>query len=456
MTVRWFTVSFLLALFFIPVVFAHPEDGDGLFEKSGGTESHHAGVDIVDGIQRCLSSEEGKGLCLASLCDGYPGYVCAEDILGTMTVTVGAEKAMVALHAMTWEDGFSFDPSSAHLLAHTIGRTVAQEFGITGDSFVTCPTSFDYGCQHGFLEAGLTKIDSAVELITQMCESMPATPLYAKVACYHGSGHALTMNDSYDIHTSLSQCDMLPSEYRAGCWSGVFMENVNAILAGRIVVEEHNSFSDDNLFAPCDSVDEKYRDICYKQQMPYWVSYHHIDLQGLLEMCAMMERDYRGACVYSVGAYSIYPDFQDALLGADFNGTFIDKTIYICNQFPVEYREICYEPAIDQNFIYYDAGVISEFCEKIDEKYRVQCWWVVGRRIDGIVSDVSEKSGMCAPVPEMYRDICLNPYDRVDSSVPNQHNEVVLGEGWGQVLIEKVIDSTLSFLKRSWYLSAFF
>ena len=392
-----------------PSASAHSEDSDESGEKAADT-SDYLHTDMSDGIRQCLLSEEGRGACFASLCDGEPGYLCAEDIIGTTVFVAGTQEAMTALHAMTWEGAFTFDASSAHLLAHIAGRETANQFGVTGEAFNMCPISFDYGCQHGFLEEGLTEGGSAVELIMQMCESLPDVPPYAKVACYHGSGHALVMNDSYDIHRSLSQCDMFPVEYRGGCWSGVFMENVNAIMANRIVVEEYNSFSDDDLFAPCSSVDERHKDMCYRQQMPYWVSYRNIDLQGLLDLCAKIESGHKDACISSVGAYSIYTGFQDTLLGSDFEGSFIDKTIHICNQFPEEYREICYEPAIDQNFIYYGAEVISEFCEKIDEEYRKRCWWIVGRRIDGTIANESERTESCAPVPEKYKEVCLSPH----------------------------------------------
>ena len=366
---------------------------------------------LLTGSKACLQLAEGRAECYAALCEYEPGYLCAENILTVLVPPTGAQDGIQALQDMTWGGTFSFDPSVAHLLAHIVGRETAKRYNLSGEAFLTCPIDFDYGCYHGFLEAGFLRGYKPNELITEMCESMPITPAYAKVACYHGSGHALVMHYSYGLYEPLKQCDMLISyEHQDACRSGVFMENVNGVNGLKTTEEPDNGFRDDNPLAPCSDLDEKYKVRCYENQMPYWLESLDYTLEDLIAVCDIVEEGYVDECVHSVGAYSIYPGNQYKLLGFDFEGDFIDKTIYICNQFPKEHRMRCYAPAIQQNFVYHGIEVISGFCEKIDAVYRDECWRIIGGDLAGKVENNDDLIATCLKAPDQYRGICLDPY----------------------------------------------
>ena len=366
---------------------------------------------LLTGSKECLQLAEGRAECYAALCEYEPGYLCAEDILTVLVPITGAQDGIQVLQDMTWGGAFSFDPSVAHLLAHIVGRETARRYNLSGEAFLTCPVDFDYGCYHGFLEAGFLRGYKPNELVTEMCESMPITPMYAKVACYHGSGHALVMHYSYGLYEPLKQCDMLiNSERQDACRSGVFMENVNGVNGLKTTDEPDNGFRDDNPLAPCSDLDEKYKVRCYENQMPYWLESLNYTLEDLIAVCDIVEEGYVDECVHSVGAYSIYPGNQYKLLGANAEGDFIDKTIYICNQFPEEHRMRCYAPAIQQNFIYHGIEVVSGFCEKIDAVYRDECWRVIGGDLAGKVENNDDLVATCLKAPDQYREICLDPY----------------------------------------------
>ena len=404
-----------------------------VFMQSVNAESEQ--IEVVTGYieaRECLvlKTAEQRAGCYAHLCEYEPGYLCAEKILTSLTLVTTAKEGMDALKDMTWGGVFTFDPSVAHLLAHIVGRETANRFGLLGDAFLTCPIDFDYGCYHGFLEAGFLVGHTPHELITIMCESMPEIPAYSKVACYHGSGHGLVMHYSYGLYEPLGQCDMLSTfDWQDACWSGVFMENVNGVNGLKTSNEPDNGFRDDNPFAPCDSLEERYKKRCYENIMPYWLESLNYTLEDLVAICDAVEEGYKDECVHSVGAYSIYPGNQERLLGSNFEGNFIDKTIYVCSQFSDEYRMQCYAPAIQQNFVYYNVEVISEFCEKIEEKYRSECWRVIGQRLKGTVENRDQWNIACLPVPEKYVDDCLlNPYrsdsHEADNIIANQTKDI--------------------------------
>ena len=387
---------------------------------------------LAELVKRCLTLQEGqdgqkdRAKCYAVLCEYEPGYLCAEKILTSLIPVTSARDGMAVLQDMTWGGAFSFDPSAAHPLAHIIGMEMAKRYHLSGEGFLSCPIDFDYGCYHGFLEAGFLEGHTPYTLITQMCEMMPEVPAYAKVACYHGSGHALVMHYSYGLYEPLEQCDLLSEYWQSICWSGVFMENVNGVNSRKVGDEPDNGFRDDDPFAPCSTLDEKYKVLCYENMMPYWLETLRYSLGDLVALCDTVEEGYEDECIHSIGAYSIYPGNQRQLLGDDSEGNFIEKTIHICNKFPEEYRMRCYAPAIQQNFIYHGTKVISEFCEKIDEQYRGRCWEIIGSDIAGKVENVDAVIKTCYVAPERYRESCLKPYERRMQNSNNNNKDTQL------------------------------
>lgn len=401
MTARCFVGIFCLFFVFAPVVFGHSEDAVDEVDR-------YAHPEMQSAIDACLSLEEERAACYASLCQHSSLFICAEDILRAVVVGGGPEKGMSVLGEMVASSLFSFSPvNEGHTLAHVVGRMAAQHFGGTGDVFLRCPTSFDYGCQHGFLEDVLPKTSSPSDAVTSICESLPEKPEIGKPNCYHGSGHGVMMNESYNLESALAICDLVPDSL--SCWTGVFMENVSGNTNGRIRewYPDHDTFRADNPLAPCDDVAEKYRVACYRQHMPYLAHHFDYDVSAVVEAC-LSAGEYVPACVFGFGAYSIYDYIQNGFLPS-LRGSVVEKTIHFCNQFPEKYRQTCYTPAIDQLSIFYNPEKVSEFCHKVDDQYTRYCFWVVGDRLKNLVVRDDEKIEACASVSEEYRDECLYP-----------------------------------------------
>ncbi len=123
-----------------------------------------------------------------------------------------------------------------HQMAHVVGRDTAKDYGSNFKAFDLCPTTFNYGCSHGFFEYVLARTPDARKAATTICESLnPKTNLLiAGFTCYHGVGHGIMMAQGYDVQKSLKECNTMPAaKDKDGCWQGVFMENVNAGMQGR-------------------------------------------------------------------------------------------------------------------------------------------------------------------------------------------------------------------------------
>ena len=132
----------------------------------------------------------------------------------------------------------------------------------------------------------LSQVGTPEKVLTNICEtSLVKSPfeLYELENCYHGGGHGMMMNESYDLEKALAVCDLLPKKSSA-CWGGVFMENVMGFVAGRMP-ESNSRFRSDDLLAPCDEIEEKYRDSCYVYHHVYLVDVYSTSARNLVEIC---------------------------------------------------------------------------------------------------------------------------------------------------------------------------
>ena len=424
----------------LSVLFARPVSAQG---------SDGVGVAQQD-ILRCSELSDKRAECYASLCAYEPGYLCAERLLEAVTreVAAGPEVGMQVLQDMVVSPLFDLSiGDSGHSLAHTVGRSTARYIGMDGQSFLRCPTSFDYGCVHGFLEVSLAESSSPADAIIEVCESLPEKPGIGRPNCYHGSGHGVMMNTSYNLDDALAICDQLPDTY--GCWGGVFMENNAGYHRILELYPEHNTFDEGNLLAPCNVVDEKYRTTCFRVHILYLGKVLEYDLDSVIATC-LGAGDYIEDCVFGFGWHILFEDLQNAFLP----GTamdFIEKTIYLCNQFPERYRGICYRPAINQITVSYGAERTFEFCEKVEEQYVWDCYREIGRRLDDLVLQQDEKVEVCAPVPEQYRRDCLYRRDQQEDINPSSEGGFVVSDS--ETVEEEVLESFLSqvvaFFKRT-------
>ena len=396
---------------------------------------------LFSGVEQCRRQSGSRAECYAALCEYEPGYLCAEEILEAVTreVAAGPEVGMQVLQEVVASPLFDLSiGDSGHSLAHVVGRVTARHIGMDGEAFLRCPTSFDYGCVHGFLEISLAESSSPAEAILEVCESLPEKPGIGRPNCYHGSGHGVMMNVSYNLDEALAICDALPDSY--GCWGGVFMENNSGYRRILELYPEHNSFDEHNLLAPCNVVDEKYRTTCFRVHILYLGEMLQHDVDAVVATC-LSAGEYVEDCVFGFGWHILFEDLQDAFLpGTDMN--FIEKTIYLCDKFPEQYRGICYRPAVNQITVSYGAERTFEFCEKVKEQYVRDCYQEIGKRLDDLILHQDEKVEACASVPERYRDDCLHGRERRERVDPSSEGDLIVSDP----IVERAHESSLSRL----------
>lgn len=396
-SVKILLFSFLF-VFFLFSVFAHESE-----EYADKTDV----IAMTEGLEKCFSLSPDRDACYASLCEDGVGYLCAEDIIDIATEIKGPEFGIMVLREILEGSVFGIN-TNGHDLAHVVGSSTSRNWGASGDVFNRCPIDFDYGCLHGFFEIAMTKVDSPAEALISVCENMPAEPMFDRVNCYHGGGHGMMMNESYNLDRALEVCDSLPDYFmRQNCWGGVFMENTNGFLGGRIE-EEFNTFRPDNPLAPCDSLADKYRHECYILHADYLINNYSTSLDDLIAVC-LGAGLHTEVCLRGV-ARIFSGDRQDMILQGsrlDIGGDFVERAYYLCGQFPEEYVSMCHFFVVGHfifpHMLYSGFKDSVRYCMLTDFKKR--CFVRISDRLDALV-DKDEKMRMCALVSERYRDNC--------------------------------------------------
>ncbi len=397
------SVPFVIAVIFLIILFTLA------FLFVGATEDQRGGHSaMMRSVSRCLERDGERDACLASLCEHEVGYLCAEHVVDMATKVGGPEAGMDALRQILEGPVFGID-SNGHQLAHIVGRASSLHWGFSGDVFNRCPIDFDYGCLHGFFEIAMTKVDSPTDVLVSICENASNGPKFDKVNCYHGGGHGVMMNESYNLDKALSVCDSLPADFmRRDCWGGVFMENNNRFRNG-LVADEQSTFRSDNPRAPCDSVADKYRHSCWILHADYLINAYSTSLDDLIDVC-LGAGDYVEGCLHGV-ARIFSAERQDVILrGSDIEieGDFVDRTFQLCDKFPDDYVQSCHFFVVEHFIFPYKLRTgfdqAHKYCMLVDSD-RGECFERIGIRLSDLMDD-DARVAMCEAVPPEWRDRC--------------------------------------------------
>ena len=298
--------------------------------------------------------------------------------------------------------------TDTHDLAHVVGRQTALVFGLNGEGFLKCPTEFNYGCQHGFFEQALAESASATKAASSICDDLfDSHPSKTAFYCYHGVGHGVMMASAYDLGVALDVCDSLGgSTASEGCWQGVFMENVNAVMRGE---SREGVFSDTEPLAPCNRVEERHKWQCYINHAGRLITPFDFSMADASEACLDASAGYIRACMESLGLMVSNPSWQRTLVGPGGGSGQVAVTLELCAQFPGDHRRNCIVGAVD-NIMNFEGVVLDRaprLCGASDEPYREACYRHIGIAIEVQISDLARRLALCRLVDDAYEETCL-------------------------------------------------
>jgi hypothetical protein len=331
---------------------------------------------------------------------------CVWNAAAQLTSRYGPDTALQALQIYK-DSGRAV--GDTHEWAHIVGRQTARTFGYTGQSFLKCPTTFNYGCMHGFFEEVLGHSGSTRDAVDQICGRLESDSNYSdkfKFYCYHGVGHGIMQSYDYDLKTALSLCDGLSTHMaQDGCWQGVFMENTNGDVSGKA---RPGVFLADDPLAPCDKVDAKYRYECYVNHAPHLMKVYAYRIKDASAACLGADGPNVQACLLSVGLMAANDTWLPSLKPAT-SGPVADRAWTLCKEFPPQQVGTCVQGVVDY-FGQFDELNISranEFCQTIDASLRQTCYERIGFTVKAQVLDDAAVKNKCGELQAADASACL-------------------------------------------------
>ena len=346
-------------------------------------------------------------------------FDCAQQYTKNVTKTDGPVVALQAVADLQREGKIARQVDD-HQLAHAVGRETATRFGVNPAAFQRCPNVFNYGCVHGFFEYALGRAATPRAAAVTICESGDDRPEIDRFSCYHGVGHGVMMAKAYDLQGALDVCDTFPTaQGEEGCWQGVFMENVNAGMAGKA---RPGIFQRARPLAPCTNVAEQYRHECYINQAGWIVLVSSFDLGRAARVCSTAQAPWSSVCAQSLGLMVTNPTWQAQLAkGQIGTQTFEQIAWNLCRRFASKLRKDCVVAAVDNltNFDQLEVARSDRFCSVVSASLKPACYKQVGLNLRRRTTSAGDAKSRCDGVAEAFRTDCVAGTEgRVEAALP--------------------------------------
>jgi len=287
-----------------------------------------------------------------------------------------------------------------HHQAHRLGMFLYDVIGNLQESLLhadqRCGGAVFHGIVQNYLTTQVLVDDKNLNNIdiTQICSNYDNTYSLQRWQCLHGLGHGLTEMYGYDVSTAVNRCDEFDSRLeQLSCSKGVFMENIMEFM--RI---DSGAFNDNDIFFPCNAVQEKYAPSCYHYQASYILLKKDSLSDSFKECDRILPQEFVKYCYYGMGRELTAFAFQDK-----------DNAISKCIGEQFEYPSFCLA-GILLTFVNNrgtDEGF--EFCSMIPDEYKFECYDGIGKWILMKHSDDKDRKDECSKAtnPE-YTEICNN------------------------------------------------
>ncbi len=372
---------------------------------SHGDEEHSEENSYFEQMHSCsyLNEKQLRLDCYKGLCE--PSYDCAVALVTASVFEKSAIEGMEVINDIA--DIKEYSVGDGHSLAHIVGRNSAKYHGMSGEMFMECPRTYNYGCQHGFFEYVLANDDSEpVQIAKNICEGDGLKTIAKdRFYCYHGVGHGFMMAYAYNFTHSLEICDTLDDfESKEGCYQGVFMENLN----GKMFEDTNNGgFDNINPLLPCQLLDEKYKWQCYINHGPYVVDFYNYSLKESTNACLNESSKASNACMQSIALMLNNPTTQKYFKEYNSSIDDIQNSYNFCLSFPNGSYIDCLYGVIDNyaNFFETDITKSLSFCSIAKENNSL-CYERISINLNTLVKSKKEKYDLCDKFPLQYIEAC--------------------------------------------------
>ena len=354
-------------------------------------------AESTDAIVRSIKTDNPEANKILSEC-GTDGH-CAVEALRELADVEQEKSVLQTLSDITSayaEVGYYCHGPAHHLgmflYETTQNLTKTLEFAAKRD----CGGAMYHGgIENYFLsEMILNKGDADEIEFTHICVTLADDAKKMKrVECAHGIGHGLAKVYDYDVFSGVKRCDELsdPTERRI-CYEGLFMANVVAYteIGG-------GTFDKDDLFYPCNKLDDKYAGACFYYHASYILDKR--TTKAAFEECDKVKPEVSLIFCYMGLGRQTSPSFFDNIQGI----------VQICEEGIPEYQRYCYQGALIVIADHRGFEDSFEACKVFPELFKMDCYTLLGDwiRIETPLKEDREK-GCSNAENSKYFEVCVN------------------------------------------------
>ena len=265
-----------------------------------------------------------------------------------------------------WDDEKVTCHQNAHHLGHFLfeyfDRDVEKALANTNNK---CGNALYHGVLEDSLLGEIRSENTSLEDldVTSTCINVGDSPdSNVRLQCLHGMGHAIVMAYDYDLFNAIKRCDDFQTFAEQDmCLDGAFMQNH---------VENFNNgggvFDKDDIYYPCNVVDEKYQNRCYIYQAYYILKGNNYSYLPTFEDCERIPTSSEkiiGGCFGGVSNYLSVRTYQ----------TDVDGIAKMCSEANLKYQSYCINVAVFALTRYVDTELAEDFCNVLPDDKTESC-----------------------------------------------------------------------------------
>lgn len=213
--------------------------------------------------------------------------------------------------------------------------------------------------------------------------------------CIHGLGHGLTIAYDYKIFSAVNRCDDFDFRWEElSCSKGAFMENMVLYYDTK-----EGDFDKDDIFYPCNVVNQKYAPACYHYQTLYMNDQRSTSAwNDGYEVCDKIEpQEFIKYCYYGMGkelAYSVYDN--------------LNMAISPCQKGDPQYHANCFNGLLLTLVNGWGTDHAFEYCKLLPIEFKTGCYDSLGKWIHMLFSTNSDREKECLKAEgKEYSTVCM-------------------------------------------------
>ncbi|MFB5604043.1 MAG: hypothetical protein ACE5RK_06515 [Candidatus Nitrosomaritimum aestuariumsis] len=209
-----------------------------------------------------------------------------------------------------------------------------------------------------------------------------------KWECLHGLGHGLTVAYEYDVFEPLKFCNSFEGWELQACARGVFMENIIHVRN-----TSEGTFDQNDMFYPCNSVEEQFVGDCYLYQTFYLqtLSRGFGSVETTFSLCEGIEpKEFIKFCYVAIGEsmVDLYLSIASQLA--------IDN----CQKGDPQYEAYCYVGTMRILADQKNSKHAIDYCNSVPKDGQKTCFEYFGKWADLISETPEEKTLICSDIQD--------------------------------------------------------